>query len=147
MKRNSREHIIPKNCGRVLHQGWVQKRAKRMFGANWRKQWFVLHHNGYLSRFQERPKSILFINEPARIYEIGPESTISRDGDVVRFTWGEKRNGTFEERVFRPCQKQAEVKIQSPKKITNPDTEKWFRLLTEIALRKRLQFVIKKGSV
>jgi len=147
MKRNSKPHIRRKSYGRVLHQSWVEKRAKRMFSANWQKQWFVLHDTGYLFRFQKRPESLRDMKEPTRIYEIGPESNISRDGYMVRFTWGEKRNGTFEERVFRPCQIETDEKIETPSKRTNPDTEMWFRMLTEIALRKRLQFVIKNRSV
>ena len=67
---------------------------------------------------------------------------------MIRFTWGEKINNTFHQRVFQPYSViETDEKDQGAKEKTNPETENWYRMLKEIALRKRLQYVIRNRSV
>jgi len=137
-----RRLVRSRSIVRVLHQGWIEKRAKRqVFG--WRERWLVLRTDGELMVFEERPTSLLDKKKPTAIYKIEPWSTISRVKAGVRLTWGDKSIGNFQERVIRHSSLRDKEKNQEiVKKIAKFETDKWFKLLKEIALRKRLKHVI-----
>jgi len=133
-----------KSIVRVLHQGWIEKRAKRtILRETWRERWLILRTNGELMAFEERPTSLMNKKKPTATYKIEPWSTVSRVEAGVRLTWGDKSIGNFQERVFRYSSLRDKEKNQEiVEKIAKSETDKWFKLLTEIALRKRLQHVI-----
>jgi len=129
--------------GRVLHQGWVEKRTKGVFSTSWKKRWLVLRTNGVLALFEERPKSLLGKTEPTKTYKIEPDSTVSRIGAKLRLTWGAKVSGTFQERFIRPyLDKKRDEKEDTKMRASNPESEKWFRFLNEVALQNRLRYVL-----
>lgn len=129
--------------GRILHQGWVEKRTKGVFSTSWKKRWLVLRTNGVLALFEERPLSDRGTTEPTKTYKIEPDSTVSRNGEKLRLTWGEKINGTFQERVIRPyLDKKRDEKEEIKREATSPESDKWWRFLNEVALQKRLRYVL-----
>jgi len=140
---DAKQTVRSKSIVRVLHQGWVEKRAKRqMFGETWRERWLILRTDGELTAFEERP-SLTDKKKPTATYKIEPWSTISRVAAGVRLTWGDKSVGNFQERVIRYSSlRNKEKNREIVEKIAKSETDKWFKLLKEIALRKRLQHVI-----
>lgn len=114
-----------------------------MFGETWRERWLVLRTNGELMAFEERPSLKDKKKKPTATYRIEPWSTISRIGAGVRLTWGDRSIGNFQERVFRYSSlRDNESNPETLAKIAKSENDKWFKLLKEIALRKRLQHVI-----
>ena len=48
----------PNEDVRVLYQNWVQKLNRNIVGKKWKTRWMVVHSNGTLESYRERPMSL-----------------------------------------------------------------------------------------
>jgi len=124
----------------VIYQNWVQKltRGKIPSKIKWKKRWMVVCSNGRLYLYKECPISYPHKAEYIT-FEIGPESIIRWDKKTktISFTVGEEpvaRVGVF--RVVSPSSGSLKGKENEN------NTKKWYNTFKEIALRKRMWYVL-----
>lgn len=137
-----RNYSNPNEDVRVLHQNWVQKRSRKLVGKKWKKRWMVVHSNGKLESYRERPMSLTErVNHHE--FEIGPESVIrwNTKAEGVSLIIGEKPSQY--ERVFRVLYPSGDSQQSRWSRL---ETNEWLKTLKKIALRKRMWYVLQMRS-
>jgi len=127
---------------RTLYQNWVHKLSRGIRGKKWKKRWMVVRSNGKLKSYKERPISLKEkVNH--NTFEIGPESIVRwvKNAKAISLTVGEKPSAY--ERVFRVLSPSSE---STQGKENEEYTKEWFTTLKEIALRKRMWYVLQMRS-
>jgi len=132
-----------RNDVRSIYQNWVQKLSRgKISYMKWKKRWMVIRSNGQLYSYKERPNSLMEQKQHST-FEIGPESIVQWDKKTktISLTVGEEP--ATRERVFRVVLSSNEsLKVKESEQLT----WKWYNTLKDIALRKRMWYVLQMRS-
>jgi len=126
---------------RSIDQNWVHILIKgKLRGRKWKKRWMVIRSNGTLKSYKERPMS-LTVKLQHNTFEIGPESTVRWDNNLkaIILTSGEKSTDC----VFRLTSSSTDS-LQDME--DEKDNGKWVDTIKQIALRKRMWYVLQIRS-
>jgi len=60
--------VRPEAIPRVVHQGWLKKRAEHI--RNWRPRYFILKDNGQFIGFRNKPSQVTDLNDPLNNFTV-----------------------------------------------------------------------------